>query len=90
MLPDIRVYGVDSSDETLRTRRHLDALGLPYTYINLDKDEDADRRVRDWNGGRRQTPTVILCRNGRTLRLAQPGNDALDAALAGEGFESVA
>ncbi len=90
MQPDIRVYGLEHCGDTRRTRRHLDALALPYTYINLDKDDDADRRVREWNAGLRLTPTVVICRNGCVVRLAEPGNDALDAAIANAGLESIA
>jgi mycoredoxin len=90
MQPDIRIYGVEECEDTRRARQHLNALGVPYTYINLDKDEDADRKVREWNGGRRLTPTIIIARNGRTTRLVEPGNDAVDAAIQGEEFGSVA
>ena len=95
MQPDIRVYGIDTCAGTERTRRHLDERGVVYTYINLDKDEDADRKVREWNHGFRLVPTVVICRDGRTRCLAGPDGAALDAALAedaapGAGLRSVA
>lgn len=90
MQPDIRLYGIDQCKNTTRTRRQLNALGIPYTYINLDKDEDADRKVREWNGGRRITPTVIIARDGQTVRLVAPDSEALDAAIADRDFDSVA
>ncbi len=81
MDPEILVYGVDQCEDTQRTRQHLDQRGIPYSYINLDKDEDADRKVKEWNGGRRLTPTVVISGAGRTQRLVEPDNSQLDTAL---------
>jgi len=81
MQPDIRVYGIDPCAGTASARRHLDTLGVPYTYLNLDRDEDADRQVREWNKGRRLTPMVVIRHHGRTRRLSQPDAAALAAAL---------
>lgn len=90
MQPDIRVYGIETCAGTARTLRHLDTRGFPYTYINLDKDEDADRQVREWNQGCRLTPMVIIWHNGCTRRLAEPDGAALDAAIADADLSSVA
>lgn len=79
---DVRVYGADECPSTLRIRQHLSSRGIPYTYVNLDKDEDAERKTREWNDGRRITPTVVLCGNGCTERLAQPQIEELEAAIA--------
>ncbi len=90
MLPEIRVYGVDYCEDTQRTRQHLERRGIPYAYVNLDKDSDADRKVKEWNGGRRITPTVVIAGNGRTRRLAEPANEELDVALHEQGVEPAA
>jgi len=82
LFPEICVYGVNACQDTRRTRRHLDELNLAYTYVNLDKDEDADRKVREWNSGRRLTPTVVIAGSGRTRRLVEPEDWELDEALA--------
>lgn len=83
---EISVYGVDTCEDTLRTRHHLDEIGLPYRYINIAKDESAERKVKEWNGGRRITPTVVLSGNGRTCRLSEPENEDLDDALEEQGL----
>jgi glutaredoxin len=89
-LPEICVYGVDDCEDTQRTRRHLGELGIAFTYINLDKDTDADRKVREWNSGWRLTPTVVIAGRGRTKRLVEPKNGELDDALIEQGYEPAA
>lgn len=90
MLPEICIYGVDQCEDTQRTRQYLNRRGIPYTYINLDKDSDADRKVREWNHGSRITPTVVIGGNGRTRRLVEPDNEELAAVLQEQGFEPAA
>jgi glutaredoxin len=81
MQPEISVYGVDRCEGTQRTREHLDRRGIAYRYVNVDKDENADRKVREWNHGERITPTVVISGSGRTRRVAEPSNDELDAMI---------
>jgi mycoredoxin len=81
MQPEISIYGIDSCEDTLRARAHLDRRGIGYRYINIDKDENADRKVREWNYGERITPTVVISGNGRTRRLVEPTNEDLDIAI---------
>ena len=77
----IVVYGVDTCEDTTRTRDHLDELGIGYTYVNLDVDAEAERRVREWNNGKRITPTVVLSSASGSKRMAEPENSELDAEL---------
>ena len=81
MQPEISVYGIDMCIATLRVREHLNRRGIGYRYVNLDKDDFADRKVREWNLGKRVTPTVVISGNGRTHRFAEPANEILDAAI---------
>lgn len=81
MQPEITVFGLDDCLDTTRTRRYLNLADIPYTYINLDKDEDADRRIRAWNGGRRVTPTVIVSGSGQSVRLVEPDDTTLLNAI---------
>ncbi len=90
MDPEVLVYGVDQCEDTQRTRRHLNQRGVPYTYINLDKDADADRKVKEWNSGRRITPTVVIAGAGKKIWLTEPDNAELDAALREQGGASAA
>ncbi len=84
-MSEIIVYGVDTCADTLRTRKHLDQKGIRYQYVNLEQDEQADQQVKEWNGGRRITPTVLVKGAVRTVRLAEPTNEELDDALQQRG-----
>lgn len=86
MQGEISVFGTDTCEDTQRTREHLDRRGISYRYVNIEKDEFAERKVLEWNGGQRITPTVVLSGGGRTQRLSEPDNDELDAALDGQGL----
>lgn len=90
MMPEITVYGTDWCEDTQRTREHLNRRGIPYTYVNLDKDADAERKVKEWNGGRKLTPTVVVAGSGRTQRLAEPEDYALDNVLGTYGLAPAA
>ncbi|MFB3917581.1 MAG: glutaredoxin family protein [Terriglobales bacterium] len=86
MSGEISVYGTDTCEDTQRTRRHLNEIGVPYRYINIEKDESAEKKVKEWNGGRRITPTVVLSGAGLTRRLSEPGDEELDRALEQQGL----
>jgi mycoredoxin len=77
----VTVYGVDECKDTRRTRAHLDALGVAYEYVNLEEDPEAERRVREWNDGKRRTPTLVLEHGARRERLSVPSDTTLDVAL---------
>jgi thioredoxin reductase (NADPH) len=81
MQPEITIYGVDRSPDTRRARTHLDQRRIAYRYVNMEKDEQAERKVIEWNRGERVTPTVVISGNGRTRRLAAPSDEELDAAI---------
>lgn len=73
----IKVYGFDWCEDTTRTREHLDALGVPYDYINVELDKSAEAWITQQNHGKRKTPTVDL--GGKIL--IEPTNDQMDVAL---------
>ncbi len=75
----VEVYGADWCEDTKRTRKHLDELGVDYDYINIEQDEEAARWVKEQNGGKERKPTLKI--NGRVL--STPSNEELDAALGG-------
>ena len=56
----IKVYGADWCEDTQQTLVDLQTLGVPYEYINIDKDEKARQWVIDQNGGKVGTPTVQI------------------------------
>lgn len=78
----IEVYGTDWCDDTHRTRNHLDALGMPYQYINIDEQPGAATWVKQQNDGKQKTPTVKL----QGLVLSEPSDAELDAALRRQGL----
>ena len=58
--PPIAVYGAYWCKDTLRTRRFLNRQGIPYTYIEVDKDLQAAEKVKEWNQGYLSTPTLDI------------------------------
>jgi glutaredoxin len=57
-LPDtVTVYGIDACDDTTRALRHLEAAGLPHSYVKLD--EDAGAKARLTAAGYLATPVVV-------------------------------
>lgn len=77
----ITVYGVDTCEDTTRSREHLGELRIPYQYVNLEHDSAADQKVRAANGGKRITPMVVLRAGAEQRVLWEPENDELDQEL---------
>jgi len=81
--PPILVLGRDTCEDTVRSRAHLDAEGIPYVYGNVELDAAADARNRSFNGGNRVTPTILIGDPLDPARvLVEPSDDELDAAIA--------
>jgi mycoredoxin len=83
------VYGTDACPDTRRTRHQLESLGVPYQYVDVERDEAAEARVKEWNGGRRMTPTVVLPRGNvvdGTDRLVVPSDRDMEEALRERGI----
>ena len=81
--PAILVLGRDTCEDTTRTRDHLAARGIGFTYLHVDRDPDADAWIRRLNGGEWKTPTILLGDPDQpTITLREPTNDELDTALA--------
>ena len=85
----IVVYGTDDCPDTSRARRQLQSLGVPFDYVNVARDQDAGEQVKDWNAGKRVTPTIVLptgnVADGHT-RLSAPSGDELEDTLRERGF----
>lgn len=80
----ITVYGTDTCKDTNRTRRHLDEMGATYRYVNIESDPEAERKVREWNEGKRATPIVVF--GDESDRLSVPSDSMLDAELDRRGL----
>ena len=81
MSNDITVYGTDWCGDTVATRRHLDSAGVKYNYVNIDEDEKAEKKVIDFNKGKRRVPLVEIVSERGTRHLSVPSSAALDKEL---------
>jgi len=80
--PAILVLGRDTCEDTTRSREHLTARGIAFTYRHVDLDPDADAWIRRLNGGEWKTPTILLGDPEQpTITLREPTDAELDAAL---------
>ena len=83
-MSDVRVYGADWCEDTVVTREQLDALGIPYDYVDVDADEQAEAWIKQQNHGKRNTPTVDI--GGQIL--IEPDETQLEDALRAKGLMS--
>jgi mycoredoxin len=85
----ISVYGAPECKDTVRTRRHLDDLGVRYRYVDVETDPSAADRVKQVNEGKQKTPTVVIggtLEKGGSEILSVPSDTALDVALGRHGM----
>jgi mycoredoxin len=80
MAEQIRIYGADWCGDTVRTLRHLDRSGVQYDYIDIDSDTDGEKKVIEFNKGKRRIPMVEIGTDGAT-KLSVPTDAELDRAL---------
>jgi len=82
--PEILILGRDTCEDTIRSRGHLQLLGIPYVYRNVEIDPDADARNRSYNGGNRVTPVILIGDpDNPTTVLIEPEDAILEAAVKG-------
>jgi len=82
MAQDIKVYGADWCGDTRRTLRQLDTAGKRYDYIDIDNDETGEKKVIEFNNGKRRIPLVeIASDDGDPVRLSVPSTSELERAL---------
>ena len=75
--PKIVMYTRPHCPDVARAVSILRQKGLTWDEVDIEADEDAKRQVVAWTG-REVTPTLWI---GQTM-LVEPGEDAIDAALA--------
>lgn len=78
----VKVYGADWCEDTRQTLARLDALGVAYDYIDIERDAEAARWVREQNGGKERKPTLQVGR----LVLSTPDDEELESALRAEAL----
>ena len=76
----IIMYGTSWCSDCRRSQRFLDQRGVAYTYINIEKDEAAARRVVELNNGNQSVPTIVFP-DGSIL--VEPSNAELERKLFG-------
>ncbi len=78
----VKVYGADWCGATRATRKHLESINVPYTYIDVEHDPEASQWVKDQNHGIELKPTVDV--EGEVL--GAPKNHILNGVLASHGL----
>ena len=56
----IIIYGSDWCGDCRRARRFFDQHKIPYEWINIDRDRQAEVYVREVNRGNRSVPTIMF------------------------------
>ena len=80
--PSILVLGRDTCDDTTRSRALLTRRGIPFTYLKVDEDADADAWIRRLNDGKWRTPTILVGdADEPDVILREPSDDELLAAI---------
>lgn len=77
----VTVYGTTWCGDCRVTTRHLNQLGIPYEFVNIDENEEGEKKVIQWNDGRRRVPTVVLASGGETRTLSVPSRMILEREL---------
>ena len=78
----VTVYGADWCGDTRRTLRDLDRAGVGYDYVDIEEDKDGEKKVIEFNRGKRRIPLVeIASDDGEPVRLSVPNGSELECAL---------
>jgi mycoredoxin len=78
----IVIYGADWCKDTQMTKAHLDRLGVPYHYINIEEDQEAKAHAHDLVGGERIPVIVLEAQDSEVLEVPSMRelNEALERA----------
>ena len=83
MAERVVVYGADWCGDTRRAKRHLERTGVQYEFVDVDENEDAERKVIQFNSGKRRIPLVEVTGAAGTESLSVPSESELDRAVGG-------
>jgi mycoredoxin len=78
----VKVYGADWCEDTRRSREFLERLGVPYDYVDIERDAAGAEWVRSHNDGKERKPTIDV--GGQILSV--PDDHELTAALRERGL----
>ena len=76
--PMLKFYGTAWCGDCRRARRFLESRNIPFMYIDIDKDREAEKFVIHANRGNRSVPTIVFP-DGSIL--TEPSNLALSNKL---------
>ena len=76
--PEITIFGAFWCPDCRRSKQFLGENQIPYNWVNIEEDEQAERRVIEMNDGKRIIPTIVFA-DGSTL--VEPSNAELAAKL---------
>jgi mycoredoxin len=74
----IMVYGTDWCGDCFRIRQFLKRHSISFTFLNIDRDKQAELYVLNTNGGMRSVPTIVF-EDGSML--VEPSNHELAEKL---------
>ncbi|OGO04029.1 MAG: hypothetical protein A2Y73_01445 [Chloroflexi bacterium RBG_13_56_8] len=79
--PELRFLECDAyvtswSPDSRRVRAWLERNEIPCTFIDIDEDEEAAKKVEEWNDGFRSVPTLDV-----RLRMTEPSSQGVRAVL---------
>jgi mycoredoxin len=79
----IIMYGTDWCPDCIRAKLVLKKLGVDYSYINTDRDSEAEQLVIEYNHGTRIVPTIFFPDDSA---LVEPSNKELTAKIVDLGL----
>jgi len=74
----LKVYATDWCFDCRRVKRFLTEVNIPFEWINIDRNRQAEQFVLQVNGGLRSVPTILFA-DGTTL--TEPSNTQLSQKL---------
>jgi len=77
-MEQIKVYGTKWCPDCFRAKHVLEKHNIPFTWINIEDDEQAMEYVQKVNGGYKSVPTIVFP-DGSVL--LEPGNAELEKKL---------
>ena len=78
----VKVYGAGWCSMTTRTLAHLEQVGVPFEYIDVEEDEAASQWVKEQSAGKEKKPTLDVA--GTVV--ITPSNAELEKALKAAGL----
>lgn len=77
----VTVYGADWCGDTVRAKRHLQNRGVAFDFVDVDENTEGEKKVIEFNKGKRRIPLVEIASDDGTQSLSVPSESELDRAL---------